>query len=216
MNVAVDPFRTRPPGVGLELPGAYDNFRSMTAVESITTPRVAKLTVEDFLVLQEAGAFSAYAKSELIDGTIYVVNAQHRPHARAKSRLAFALESALAGFPELEVLTEVGVATGSHSLPEPDIVVTSEAEGAGFVPLNSIRLVGEVSDTSLRHDLRVKSALYAGLGVPEYWVIDLNARLIRQYWSPNGDVYAEMRETAFGEAITAATLIGVAVSTQGL
>src|ERR1700741_5159863 len=112
----------------------------MTAVELITTPHVAKLKVRDFLLLQEAGAFSAYAKSELIDGTIYVVNAQHRPHARIKSRLAFALENALTEFPSLEVLTEVGVATGGDSLPEPDIVVTSEADGEGFVPLHSIRL----------------------------------------------------------------------------
>jgi Uma2 family endonuclease len=154
--------------------------------------------------------------SELIDGTIYIMDAQHRPHARIKSRLAFALEHALAGFPALEVLTEVGVSTEGASMPEPDIVATSEPDGEGFVPLHSVRLVGEVSDTSLRHDMRIKSALNAGLGVPEYWVIDLSARLIRPYCSPNGDIYAEMRETAFGEAIIAATLIGVAVSTQGL
>jgi len=34
-------------------------------------------------------------------------------------------------------------------------------------------LVGEISDTTLAIDLDEKKQLYAGLGVPEYWVIDI-------------------------------------------
>jgi len=34
-------------------------------------------------------------------------------------------------------------------------------------------LVGEVSDTTLATDLDEKKQLYSGLGVPEYWVVDV-------------------------------------------
>jgi hypothetical protein len=56
-------------------------------VRLTTTPRRVKLRVEDYLALDDAGAFDAYGKTELIDGEVVYRNAQHRPHARIKSRL---------------------------------------------------------------------------------------------------------------------------------
>ena len=40
----------------------------------------ARLTAADFEVLDGSGAFTAYRKTELVDGEIWFVNAQHRPH----------------------------------------------------------------------------------------------------------------------------------------
>lgn len=45
----------------------------MTAQDVLTTPHRAKLRVADFLLLAEAGAFSDYARTELIEGEIWVV-----------------------------------------------------------------------------------------------------------------------------------------------
>ncbi len=39
-------------------------------------------------------------------------------------------------------------------------------------------LVGEISDTSLASDLDEQKHLYAALGVPEYWVIDVRGRQV--------------------------------------
>ena len=39
-------------------------------------------------------------------------------------------------------------------------------------------LVGEVADTTLASDLDEKKCLYAALGVPEYWVIDVKGRQV--------------------------------------
>jgi hypothetical protein len=49
-----------------------------------TVPLPVKLRIADFDLLDRAGAFDDYAKTELIDGTVYFVNAHHRPHARVK------------------------------------------------------------------------------------------------------------------------------------
>ncbi len=39
-------------------------------------------------------------------------------------------------------------------------------------------LVGEISDTTIIHDLDEKKHLYAALGIPEYWVIDIQAQRV--------------------------------------
>lgn len=177
--------------------------RSMTAFEPLPIVRALPLRVEDFLLLNDSGAFEGYGKTELIDGGIVFMNAQHRPHARAKVGLAFALRDALrdAGS-AYSVLTEVTVALPPHNAPEPDVVLTNEPEGKGPIPLASVALVVEVAHSTLAQDLLVKPRIYANAGVPEYWVADVEGQLIHQFLAPEGEAYAGRRRYAFGERIT--------------
>jgi len=176
-----------------------------------TSPRPYRLTVDDFLRLDEAGAFEGLGKTELIHGEVLYLNAQHRPHARMKGQLHLALVQTLAALGTgLAVLIEATVAMPPHSAPEPDLILTSEPDGEGPVPLASVQLLIEIADTTQRHDLRTKVAVYAENGVPEYWVVDLKAGLLHQMWSPTADGYAETRELALGRPIEAATIAGLA------
>ncbi len=182
-----------------------------------TDPLPLKLRVEDYLALDEIGAFADYAKTELIEGEIVFMNAQHRPHARMKMALYDALRDALRTCnSKLTPLVEVSIAAPPQSVPEPDIVVTSAPDGEGLVPLDSVALIVEVADTTLRNDLERKASLYARLGVAEYWVADVKGRVIHQMWAPAGEAYAERREVAFGDAVEAATIAGLRVETGGL
>jgi Uma2 family endonuclease len=71
-----------------------------------TAPHPAKLSASDFWLLADSGAFANHARTELIDGEIWVVNSVHRWHARVMTRITVALSQAIgsAGL-ELEVLT---------------------------------------------------------------------------------------------------------------
>jgi Uma2 family endonuclease len=197
---------------------ACDRLVDVTEVLPLNTePLPLKLRVEDYLMLDEAGAFESYGKTELLDGEIYYMNAQHRPHAWTKSMLYIALVRALERSRSgLEALVEASISMPDHSVPEPDIVVTSEARGKGLVPLASVSLVVEVADNSLAQDLGRKAQLYARDGVPEYWVVDVNARAVRQLWAPVGDSYGEHRDSKFGDVIHAATIAGLSVETGDL
>ena len=182
-----------------------------------TSPLPVKLRVEDYLLLDDSGAFQPYRKTELIDGEVYFVNAQHRPHALAKAELYDALRDALRGLnSSLRPLTEASVELSSYDAPEPDIVLTSEPRGEGLIPLASVALIVEISDTTVSGDLKRKASIYARAGVPEYWVVDLNAKLIHQLWAPHKETYAERRQIAFGERIDAATIAGLMAETSGL
>jgi Uma2 family endonuclease len=190
----------------------------MTELVPIDTKRHrAKLTADDFELLDQHGAFRDYRKTELIDGDIYVVNAQHRPHGMVKMRLYDAFRDALSR--EASAYTpvcEITLALSPTDRPEPDVMLTSEPDGDGFVPVASVPLVIEVSDTTLADDLDHKLRRYAAGGIPEYWVADVNGRVIRQMWAPTGDTYAEHREFGFGSPVPAATLPALVIETASL
>lgn len=62
-----------------------------------------------------------------------------------------------------------------------DHVPRWEAGQRRFINLDQVRvpdLVGEISDTTLATDLDEKKRLYASLGIPEYWVIDVRGRQV--------------------------------------
>lgn len=180
----------------------------------VTTPEKARLRVEDFLLLDESGAFADYTKSELIDGEIYVMNAQHSWHARNKTDLAFELQLALRDLGSvLRPVVEVSTRISDYSLPEPDIVVTSY-RGRGVMPLETVALLVEVSDTTLEIDLGRKLRIYAEASVPEYWVIDLNGGRIIQMWEPARSDYTQRNEVALGERIASATVSELTVTTE--
>lgn len=190
----------------------------MTELLPLNTSHLpVRLTLDDYLLLDRSGAFEEYAKTELIEGEILFANAQHRPHARIKSRLHLIVAAALADLPErMEALIEGSIGIPPLSSPEPDILVTTEPEGTGLVPLESVRLVIEVSDTTIDFDTRRKLELYARFGIPEYWVVDVNARLVLRHTAPDGHSYAERMLVAFGDPLAAATIPGLVVATAGL
>jgi len=189
----------------------------MNAPQALTERQIAKLTVEDFLLLDRAGAFAAYRKTELINGTIVFVNAQYGRHLRVKIRLLRRLSDAcdaLGG--GLEAWSEGSIDMSPDSMPEPDRFITNATPPDTPVPSGTVVLVGEVADSTVKDDLGEKAQLYARRGIPEYWVVDLPGNLLHQMWSPSAAGYAERREYRLVDRIDAATVAGLGVETAGL
>ena len=173
--------------------------------------------MSDVDLLDRQGAFAGYGKVELIDGELLYVNAQYRPHAFIKAELVYRLRRAIERTTlPLYVAHEVSTAISEHDLPQPDIILTSAPRGEGPIPGDSAALLVEVADSTLAFDLDRKAAIYARAGVPEYWVADVNGRVIHQLWAPVDGDFGERREVAFGEALTAATIDGLAIDTAAL
>jgi Uma2 family endonuclease len=145
------------------------------------------------------------------------MNPQYVPHLRAKSELHEALLDALRalGWP-LRVASEGSVLLGERDVPQPDLIVWEPLRTRGPVPGESVRLMVEVSESTLADDLGHKRALYAAASVPEYWVVNLPGRAIHQYWAPADGAYTRSAVVPFGETIRSATLAGLAVPTTAL
>ena len=187
----------------------------MTYEQSLTVPHPVKLTVDEFLLLDRSGAFDRYAKSELIDGTIYVVNSQFSEHMVVKTRLLRRLADAC-DRQGLEAWSEGSIDMSPDSMPEPDLLVTKVRPTTGAVKLETVALLVEVADTSLASDLGIKATLYAAKNVPEYWVVDVQGRKVHQFWAAAVEGYGRLRELPFGEQLEAATIPGLSVSTDEL
>lgn len=176
----------------------------------------AKLTVDDFLLLYEHGAFDSYAKVELIEGDIYCVNAAYARHGFVQMEIGAELRFSLKNLgSDLRTFTAIAIRMPA-SVPEPDIVVALPVKGRTMMHLSHVALAVEISDSTLKFDLTRKLALYAREGIPEYWVADVKGRKLHQFWAPDGGKYLESREVAFGETIEAASISGLAVDTSSL
>ncbi len=180
----------------------------MTELAPLTTvPLRVKLRVEDYLLLDGAGAFEGYGKTELLDGEVVYMNSQHRPHARAKMALYDLLRDRLRSIDSrLSVFVETSIDLLNHDTPEPDLTLTSEPNGKGLIPGDSVALVVEVSDTTLSSDLTRKAEIYARGGIAEYWVVDLEARVIHQLSRTDGVDYADRTIIPFSDTLTAQTI----------
>lgn len=180
-------------------------------------PVPLRFDIDRFMVMAREGLFDDFAKVELIEGEIFVVNAQFRRHAWARKQLVRAFDAALGDRNDgLTAIDECSIALSDDTMPEPDIVLTTEPRGDGPVPVHSIRLIVEISDATLTNDLGRKVALYASHGIAEYWVVDLDGGVVHQFWSPSGDGYRERQQAAMGERVMLGTSAGLSVETAGL
>lgn len=188
--------------------------RSGSTVDAAATKY--RLRVADYVLLHEQGSFGEQ-KTELVDGDVYLMGPEWRPHLRVKSELAYRLRRAVedAGLPYF-VGIEGSVALSDTDMPQPDILLTSAIEGDGPIPRESVPLVVEISSTTLNDDIGSKADRYAVAGIAAYWVVDLNERVIYQMWAPSDGAYAERHQRRFGTPIRAATLHAVTIETDGL
>ena len=182
-------------------------------VELASRPKV-KLRVDDFDLLALSGALSDLERTELLDGDIYQMNSQYTRHGMVKAHFHEALlDWKRANRPDLVVLSEVSVAMPPHDEPIPDVILCDRPTGTKGIQVATVHLLIEIADDSRSRDLGYKKALYAGQGVPEYWVADLAKSKVWRFSSPSAEGYGDETVAAFGERVEAATIIGLAVET---
>lgn len=184
----------------------------MTAHQPIA-PGKYRLRVDDYVQLSDAGSFDG-VRTELIGGDVWIMSPAHSRHALVQSQMDFALRTALLAS-TLEVYAAPSVRLTEDTMPEPDLVVGAWL-GDGLLEAGDVRLVIEIADSSIERDLGPKVSLYATAGVPEYWVVDVAARVIHQHWRPQGEGYAERAEHPFGAPLTAATVPDLTIDTARL
>ena len=141
-------------------------------------------TIEALLALPDDGM-----RHELLDGEHVVTPAPAYPHQSALSRLQSALSMALAGRTDLEALwSPADIVLGPRTLVQPDLFVIRVNPAS---PPSSWRDVGVpvvaievLSPGTASRDRGAKRRIYQRAGVGEYWIVDLDARLIER-WTPS-------------------------------
>lgn len=179
-------------------------------------PQLFKLQIEDYELLDRAGAFYGQ-RVELIGGRIVVVNAPHQLHLLVKNQIGQRLQAALKSIgSRYDALIEGSLALSPSDLPDPDILVATIMPTRDYLRTGQVAMIVEVADTSLRHDLGEKRDLYATNGLPEYWVVNINGRQVHQFWSVIDGRYTQDRTVALDGPIVSATIPDLAIDGSGI
>ena len=149
-----------------------------------------------------AAAPLATPRYELVAGELLVTPSPALPHQAVVTRLLIAVATYL----DRE---RIGVAITSPSdvelepefVTQPDIFAVSKAEWRRVMkeglPVRELLLAIEVLSPSSSHHDRVRKRPLYQRHVPEYWIVDLDARLIER-WLPGDERPALITETLTG------------------
>ncbi len=182
--------------------------------------KLKTFTNSEFERLARSGGLGD-ARVELRRGMIAEMSPQYYPHANIKMELTLALAAGLkAANLRWRVLNEVSVALYEGFEPMPDIVVWNPAEAPadldGPIPAAALKLIVEVSDSTLSDDLGEKLEDYAKGGLGEYWVADVKGRLVLRHAEIKGASYAKREPARFGETIAALAIPRLSADTEAL
>jgi Uma2 family endonuclease len=133
--------------------------------------------------LIEQGFFDEDERIELLDGELVVREPQGSRHAVTVELVREALQHAFGkGY---HIRGHSPVALDDVSEPEPDIAVVRGRlrDYAAEHPTSPV-LVVEVADSSLGKDRVRKATLYARAGLADYWIVNLNERVLEVYREP--------------------------------
>lgn len=159
-------------------------------------------TREEYDRMVALGVLTPESRVQLIDGEILEMTPQGARHATAIRLVERALRRVF-GEDAFDVRGQLPLALGPHSEPEPDIAVVqgSLADYRDRHPESAV-LVVEVADESLHLDRNKKVPLYASAGIPEYWILNLEERILEVYRGPEAGGYREHLRLRQGESVT--------------
>lgn len=174
--------------------------------------RLRRISVDEYHRIVEAGILGEDENVQLIDGVLVAMTPQGRRHAFVIQELTRLLVLALGE--NYRVLTQLPLALGPDSEPEPDLAVLRAEDAASSTHHpGTAALVIEVADESLRFDRGTKAPLYARAGIPEYWIVNLSETAIEVHRDPDpaSACFRSISQHPGGEAVAARSVPGVVV-----
>jgi Uma2 family endonuclease len=177
------------------------------AVPAVGPPVPKRWTVAEFHQLWEEGWFEG-AKPMLLDGEIYLMPIPGPLHSTGVTLADYAIKAVFEkGF---VVRVQMPLVLGQWTDPVPDIaVLTGSVRDYAATQPTTAELVVEVADTSLATDTGEKADLYAAAGIADYWVVDLNNRVLIVHRDPrpdparqSGSSYGTVRTLTPGQTVS--------------
>ena len=162
------------------------------AVEVVAAAR-RRFTRKEYHRMAEAGILAERERLELIRGEIIQMSPIGGRHAAFVDNLARLL---IRGLPDDVIVRVQGpVALADDTEPQPDFTVLRRRAipyKAREAWADDALLVVEVADSALAYDRSTKLRLYAGAGIPEYWVVDCVAETVEVHRGPGPDGYRDV------------------------
>jgi Uma2 family endonuclease len=157
---------------------------------------IRRLRRTEYEQLAALGCFEG-ERVELIEGLLVSMSPQSPRHTFAIRRLTHILVRAVGERADVQVQGPLVVSDVSE--PEPDVALVTR--GLRSEHATRAFLVIEVADSSLRRDREIKARLYASIGVPEYWIVNLTDGTIEVSTEPSSAGYGRVTSHGRGDTL---------------
>lgn len=166
-------------------------------------------TVDEFLAISASGAFAEGEHVELWDGEMIMSPSEGAAHFNVKARLMNVL---LGKTPAGLLVGPTGpLKIADRTLLEPDLF-WFEPRGKDDLPEPAqMKLVIEISVTSLSRDRSEKALKYAQAGIEDYWVVDAEKLITWVHRKPSAEGYGEVRQHAPDELVSPLAAASLAI-----
>lgn len=156
--------------------------------------QLADISLSTYERMIEAGVFDSdeAGRVELVRGRITKMTPINFEHANT---LAMATDWSYDSAPRDKVLIRVQtpiLLTRTNSAPQPDLFWIAKKDYSRHATAPDIRLLIEVSDSTVSYDLGEKADLYAEEGIEDYWVVNIPARAVHVHRQPQGNSYTDV------------------------
>lgn len=166
----------------------WDEIKQLEMSSTAISKRL--ISREEYHMIGETGMLKPDERLELINGEIYTMCPIGSKHAGVVDQLTEILVPALVKQAIVRIQNPVRI--NQWNEPEPDISILNRRKGRYLNEHPSpadILAVIEVSDTTYEFDKNVKLPMYAGCGIPVYWIVNLDKNNIEVYSNPRRDQY---------------------------
>jgi Uma2 family endonuclease len=150
--------------------GGYHSFR--------------RFSVDEYHRMIDAGILNELDQVELLEGFVVVKMPRNPIHDATIELIEEALSRVLPQGWRVRVQSAV---TFSDSEPEPDLVLVRGSPRSRIAHnpgAADVGLIIEVADSSLTRDRVDKGQVYARAGIPCYWIVNLQDRIVEAYTVP--------------------------------
>ena len=174
-------------------------------------------TVDLYHQMIETGILGEDERVELIKGELTTMSPIGAEHSGVVDQLAEILIEQLARRAVVKVQGPLQLE--DHSEPQPDLILLAPRRDFYKRALprpTDVLLVIEVADSSLAYDRAVKMALYAGVGIPEAWIINLIDRWIEVYRDRSAAGYTTLLKILPGKSVAPQSFTDVIVMVDEL
>lgn len=165
-----------------------------------------RFTVQEYHGMVDAGLLAEDDRVELIDGEIVEMTPIGARHLACVVTLTHLLIEASGGKYFVSVQNPILLDEGNEPQPDLSLLRMRPDPAAESLPgPDDVLLVVEVSDATLSYDRNVKLPRYARSGVPEVWLVNLEARKVEIHSEPSSQSYRSSRVVGSGEQVRSIT-----------
>lgn len=173
--------------------------------------------VHEYHRMAEAGILNEDDRVELIEGEIVQMSPIGSRHQGCVNRLTTILVEFAAR--RYVVSVQGPVRLNERSEPQPDLAllkVRPDSYSSSHPTPDDVLLLIEVSETSADYDREMKLPLYAGAGIAEVWIVDLEAQIIEAHANPRRDAYETVTTARRGQIVVSHAVPGLSLASDDI